>query len=365
MPLLHPFELEDFFDEFEHRRDLINLASSDALPWGHTDLDHLNHVGTSESSPATFAYPDWKALLLEGLRNLTGAPPEKAVLPTAGGAEAISIVMHALICGNGARSVALPVPGYKAFEGLASLLGIKVLPYYYRCEETWQVDTETLRQYASDCSAIIIVNPHNPTGKMLEISLLDELARLAAVNGGALVVDEVLAVPGEAPSAVTLAHDNVVVIGSLSKTYGLPGLRAGWIVATAEHVRSFRTIQQYITLSPSSVASELTSRVLRNPSIFSRASLIQANRSRLTDWANAHSGSVRSAPLDGGTTAFVQFPKSSDERELFHSLLANGVLLAPGRFFGNADNGLFFRLGYGASPDRLDRGLDRVLAAVS
>src|SRR5689334_4021801 len=120
--LVIPFKLEDFFDKYEHRPDLINLASSDALPWKGTELTEKG-VPLPDSTSLSLAYPDVKGGLLPHLLDLCEPPAGIEVLPTAGAAEAIALIMH--VCASRGmvtrgRPIAIPRPSYGAFHGLAN-----------------------------------------------------------------------------------------------------------------------------------------------------------------------------------------------------------------------------------------------------
>jgi DNA-binding transcriptional MocR family regulator len=155
-----------------------------------------------------------------------------------------------------------------------------------------------------------------------------------------------------------------VVIGSLSKTYGLPGLRLGWVAASKERIARLRTAQQYLSLSLNAITVALGSAILDRAERFSRASLIRKNRRILINWAKKHGNISISAPV-GGTTVCLSINTAVEGDELFDQFVRHGVLLAPGtRCFEFGDDIRWFRLGYGAESDALRRGLKLVSAVV-
>jgi aspartate/methionine/tyrosine aminotransferase len=231
------FELEDFFDEYEHRPNLINLASSDALPWSSASV--LDADVLAEITTGTFGYPDPKRLL-PSLEQALAPPPGIELMPTSGAAEAITLAMHESAASHSGRDgvVGLPSPSYGAFRGLASLLGLQVRQYDYLPSAGWQPDADEMCQLATQCTAFIVNNPHNPTGHVVPNELLLRLSEILSSRGAVLIVDEVFRFPDETPSAIGLKN-NVVVLGSLSKTHGLPGLRLGWIAAEKERLSRY------------------------------------------------------------------------------------------------------------------------------
>lgn len=243
---LLPFKLEDFFDQYEHRSDLINLASSDAQPWTQSELE--SRLGSPVAAPrSSLGYPDPRALLIPALERALGAPRGGSALPTLGATEGIALVMHLLVARDRVNSVALPEPAYGAFHGWAKLLDLEVQSYTYAPERNWGPAPDELRRLAGTCDSLVVINPQNPVGHVLSQSQLRELALILADHGGTLVVDEVFAAPDASESLAYFA-DNVMVIGSLSKMYGLPGLRLGWVLADRRRIEVLRTLQQYLTL---------------------------------------------------------------------------------------------------------------------
>ena len=186
-----------------------------------------------------------------------------------------------------------------------------------------------------------------------------------AARDALLIIDEVFRTSRDSRSASELGHHDgcrhVVVIGSLSKVYGLPGLRLGWVVAEAERLSRLRTLQQYFSWTLGSFTAQLGGVVLRDPERFSRADLIQANREMLVERIAATSGRMAISPPLGGTTVCLSIADGGPENDLFERLLDSGVLLAPGvRCFDTGHLTCWFRLGYGGASDDLDRGLSRI-----
>jgi aspartate/methionine/tyrosine aminotransferase len=354
------FELEDFFDEHEHVSGPINLASSDALPWRAASFKKR---ALAKIAAGTLAYPDVKGLLLPGLKRFCKPPRGIEVLPTSGAAEAIALVMHELHSSRAARDhgfIAIPSPGYGAFAGLASLLGLPVKSYDYGPDRGWAPDLDELLNLSKQCAALIVNNPHNPSGHVIPDDFLKTIAGDLASRGAVLIVDEVFRTPGETKPAIRLG-DHVVTIGSLSKIYGLPGLRIGWVTANKERLSRLRTLQQYFTLTLNTFSVALGSAVLQDPERFSRAELIRKNRILLMDWAEASKATLSISPPLGGTTVCLTVNSKIPAGKLFKRFKKAGVLLAPGERcfeFGHGVN--WFRLCYGTETKDLKCGLARV-----
>lgn len=362
---LVPFALEDFFVEYEHRSDLINLASSDSAPWTLRELqDSRREVGELVER-LDFAYPDVDSLVVPRLRQFYGDPEGVSFLPTCGAAEAIFLSLQCCDLGRGRPlAVAVPIPGYGAFSGIAQLLGCRVSSYVYRRNGGWALNPEDLLHCAAASDVLIVINPHNPTGSIADGELLRETCNVLRDREGVLIVDEVFRLPSDCRTSLGFGA-NVVVIGSLSKVYGLPGLRFGWVAAEDGLIAKMRTLQQYLTLSLSSLAAHLGSVALDNSEQFSRQELLMINRRLLADWAGRYERAIRITEPQGGTTVILEVLTGVEEEEAFSELLGRGVLLVPGRkCFGVGDRA-WFRLGYGAKTELLRDGLDRTALALA
>jgi aspartate/methionine/tyrosine aminotransferase len=261
--------------------------------------------------------------------------------------------------------MAIPAPTYGAFAGLTELLGIPTDIYTYDTGRGWQPDVDEMLELSRQCAAVVVVTPHNPTGHVMPPGVLRQMAEQLAARDGVLIIDEVFRIPPETKPAIQL-HRNVIAIGSLSKIYGLPGLRLGWVAAAEHRLKRMRTVQQYLTLTLSAATATLGAAVLRDPEKFSRADLIHQNRQILLQWAKANPDRVSISEPAGGTTVCLTLHAALDEQRLFAKFLESDVLLVPGaRCFGSYNDVPWFRLGYGRTDsEALSRGLDRICVAL-
>ncbi|HXT63043.1 MAG TPA: pyridoxal phosphate-dependent aminotransferase [Pyrinomonadaceae bacterium] len=362
---LLPFALEDFFAEFEHRRDLLNLGSSDAAPWTLPEILRQCPGLQRDLEQLSFGYPDVQRSLVPKLRDICKPPAQMDILAVSGAAEAIFLVLTEFRSrGIDSLRIAVPRPSYGAFAGIARLSGYEMKDYAYTVGEEWSLDAEGLRKVALNADIVVVNNPHNPTGWLMDEDLLKEISDIVAENDGMLLVDEVFRLPGDCTSA-TRFGPQVTVISSLSKVYGMPGLRLGWMVTSETHLNRLRTVQQYTTLTPNIFTQAVGQRVLEHLDLFSRRTLLQTNRSILLDWAHRNSRLVRLVTPQAGTTAVLEIISSRSEEDLFRLFESSGVLLVPGaRCFGVTGAKPWFRLGYGAPENVLREGLDVISQAL-
>lgn len=362
---LLPFALEDFFAEFEHRPDLLNLASSDASPWTMPEILVKCPDLRTDLEQLSLNYPDVQKSLVPALQKICQPPTQMDIIAVSGAAEAIFLVLTELRSrGIDSLRIAVPRPSYGAFAGIARLFGYEVKDYAYTVGDEWSLDAEGLRKVALNADIVVVNNPHNPTGWLMDGDLLKEISDIVAENNGSLLVDEVFRLPEDCASASHLgAH--VTVISSLSKVYGMPGLRLGWMVTSETHLNRLRTVQQYTTLTPNIFTQAVGQRVLEHVDLFSRRGLLQTNRSILLDWAHSNSGLVRLVTPQAGTTAVLEINSSRSEDDLFKLFESSGVLLVPGpRCFGVNGAKPWVRLGYGAREKVLREGLEIISQAL-
>jgi alanine-synthesizing transaminase len=162
--------------------------------------------------------------------------PDQIIL-TASTSEAYSTVFR-LLC-EVRDEVLVPVPSYPLFEFLAQLNDVVVKPYYLRYDGEWHIDMASVTQSVSErTKAIIIINPHNPTGMFLKKSALALLSVIAEQHGLSLIVDEVFANyafgDDRARVSSTANHSDALTftLNGISKLAGLPQMKLGWIVVS-------------------------------------------------------------------------------------------------------------------------------------
>jgi aspartate/methionine/tyrosine aminotransferase len=362
---LRAFPLEEFFRTYEHRPGLINLASSDAYPWSWQETIARCPELRTVLDGLSLGYPDLEEELLPNLVTFCDPPSGMRTLATSGTAEAIFLVLAGLRCQRAtAPRIAVPQPSYGAFTGVSRLLGYDVVHYAYKRADDWSLATGQLRALCASCDVVVINNPHNPTGHLIDRVLLQDVSNEMGRKDGTLLVDEVFRLPEDFASAASLGQ-HIIVVGSLSKVYGMPGLRLGWVVANAARIDQLRPIQQYMTLSLSCFTTTVGAMILAHIERFSRNALLQNNRRIVDEWAAGNSRLLKVIHGPSGTTAILEIESPRSEGELFNTFLSEGVLLVPGvQCFEVEGPKAWFRLGYGTREDLLLQGLDAVATAL-
>src|SRR5258706_9392219 len=191
------------------------------------------------------------------LRNKLSPNPNEVCI-TAGTEEGLYAIFQAYV--DKGDEVLVPNPGFVSYATLAKLAG--ATPVTYDLEPvTWKLDVDALRAKITPRTKLIVVNsPSNPLG-----SVLDESALRAIANAGPLVVsDEVYREIwyGAPPPSMRGMSDNVIVVGGMSKSHSMTGLRLGWIVAAEDVLKPVITAHQYIATCASAFTQALAEMVL-------------------------------------------------------------------------------------------------------
>jgi hypothetical protein len=292
-----------------------------------------------------------------------GAGPEN-VLVTNGTSEANYVAAWSTL--EPGDELVLMLPNYMQIWGIARAFGAQVKPFRLREELNWAPDPDELPRLITDCTRMIAVcNPNNPTGAVLSEEVMDAIVRAASRVGAWLLSDEVYQGAervGETTPSFWGRYERVVVTNGLSKAYGLPGLRVGWIAGPAEFVARAWSYHDYITISPS-MLSDYLARVALHPQVRSRIlertrGILRTNYPILESWVADHGEAFTLFPPRAGAIAWIRYHLDVNSTELVERLLRDkSVLIVAGDHFGMDG---YLRIGYGPPADYLRAGLDRL-----
>jgi hypothetical protein len=241
-----------------------------------------------------------------------------------------------------------------------------VVPLPLREENRWNLDLDDLRRALTPRTRVIaLCNPNNPTGAILSPEAMREVAGLAAAQGCWIVADEVYRGAEreghESPSFWGL-YERVLVTSGLSKAYGLPGLRIGWVVGPSATVAELWGRKDYTTISPGALSDFLARKVLRPVTrrrILERTrSILRSNYPIVEAWVGRRAESLRMVPPLAGAIAYLRYGWKLNSTELVLRLRdEKSVLIVPGDHFGMDGH---LRVGFGSEPGELHAGLARI-----
>jgi aspartate/methionine/tyrosine aminotransferase len=362
-----PFTMERWQSTYEHRVR-FNLSESGVHPLSVSQLlkltDHgpevLNiHLGYGQSNGSD--------KLRSRIADLYQSTAEDSVLVTTGGAEANFVAFWHLL--DPEAPVAVMLPNYMQVPGLLKSFKSPILPYYLIEGDGWQPDLEALKlclQNGARC--ILVTNPNNPTGAILSLESMSEIVRLAENYGAWILADEVYQgaeIEGARTPSFWGQTERVIVVNSLSKAYGLPGLRVGWVLAPPEIVESMWGRTDYTTISPSSLSDTLACIALQSSvrqKIFSRTQgIIKENFSLLAEWMASEEDRYTYRRPDAGAICYVRYKTLINSTQFAQKLRREmDILVVPGDHFG-MDN--YLRLGFGPPTEELSEALGRLTEA--
>jgi len=366
---VEPFALERWMTTYEMNVQ-FDIAESGILPMSMGELLGLMPQAERDEAlarllamPLNYSEACGTLALRSALAATYPATTPDQILVTTGAIEANYLLFHTLLK-PGDHVVAVH-PAYQQLHSVPQAIGCNVSLWELRDEGGFHYDLDDLRQLVTPQTKLIIVNtPHNPTGAMLSEEQLREIYALAEANDAYLLCDEAyrwLDIPGGdpfAPPARSLGAHGISV-GTLSKPFGLPGLRIGWVAATDDVISACWSMRDYISLSPGKLSDALAVIAIENrDAIIARNQpIIEQNLVTALDWFAAQADVATWSPPRGGLLALMRFDLPIDSLTLANRLAEEySVMLAPGSAFGYESH---LRLGLGQDPEIFAEGLRR------
>jgi aspartate/methionine/tyrosine aminotransferase len=300
--------------------------------------------------------------LKEQVASLYEKQGRENVLVMNGGSAANYLALTALA--EPGKRVVATLPSYQQHYSIPEALGAEVSYLWLREERGFLPDPDELRRLAEPgVDLICLCNPNNPTGSLMEASLLEEIVEIAKEHHAWLFCDEVYRglahEEGFSIPSVADLYEKGISTGSMSKVYSLAGIRTGWIVASPEFLKTCELLRDYTTISCAQMDEILAALALEHRKALLERNLPVVHRgaAALDAWVQREPR-VRYVKPRGGTTAFLHFGYALNSEDFCKELLKRyGVLLVPGSCFGMEH---WYRLGYAYSPRVLEEGLQKI-----
>jgi len=279
-----------------------------------------------------------------------------------------------LLC-NPDDAVLVPRPSYPLFDYLAGLESVRVERYDLAFDGAWRLDVDAVASAVTPrARAVIAVSPNNPTGSYLKRDESAALLGLCAERGLALICDEVFAdfplqAPEDAVFTIAGARETLcVALGGLSKSWGLPQLKLGWMAVSGPTEARAEALARLEIVADTYLAVG-TPVQLAAPTLLQRkAELAEPLRRRVRENLDALHSVISPAlpasvlPVEGGWSAILRVPDTASEEERVTALLEDsGVLVHPGYFFDFA-SGAHLVVSLLTSPGTFREGLNAIAA---
>ncbi len=359
---LNPFQLERYFAKYEFNVE-YTLCSSDCEAMTIADLLALEENARAKFDAQWLGYtesPGAPSLRQEIARVYETISPEQVLVHT-GAEEAIFLFMHAAL--NAGDHIIVHAPCYQSLMEVARGIGCEVTRWSAREENRWALDVEELRALIRPNTRVIVINtPHNPTGYLMPRADYSRVNDLARAHNIILFSDEVYRESEyDATTRLPAACDvnrNAVSLGVMSKTYGLPGLRIGWVAThNASLYERMTALKDYTTICNSAPSEFLAELALRHRAKLAarNVDIIARNLNLLDEFFAEHAEQFEWLCPRAGPIAFPKLKRANAEKFCHELVTRAGVLLLPGTLFDDAGN--HFRIGFGRKnlPEALAR----------
>ena len=358
---LPSFSLVDWFAEAEGRFD-ISLSHSDCEPLSVSDILDDN----AQQRLASYALGYGTFAGLDDLRIEVARQHERLsaddVIIFSGASEAIYTFMRANL--SPGDEVIIQKPIFNSLRGIAQGIGCKLVDWSTTNEMTCEFDVSELAKLVTSKTKLIVFNfPHNPSGQMITVDELTTIIDVARKNDVMIFSDEqfrMLELPEtqRLPSICEL-YEKGISISSVSKSYGMGGLRIGWLLSRDHDViKRCREYRYYTTEMTNTPCQMLAVEALRNRDRILEAnqSLIVRNSRSLRKFCEEHATWLTLHPPQAGTMALVEQKTSLSSKQFCRQLLEEQqVFLVPGELMGISDRLLRFGFGRADFTDGIER----------
>lgn len=365
MKQFQPFLMERFMSRYEKAVD-YNLSESGVHPLLVEELLTFDDNATTEllKTDLDYAHANGTPELRENIARLYTGATKNNILVTVGAIEANYIATQTLV-GPG-EEIVIMLPNYMQIWGISKNRQYDIKTFSLLEENRWAPDLDTLENIVTEKTRLIaICNPNNPTGYILKESEMDAIVKIAGKHDAWILSDEVYGGAEQQTDVETPSfygrYDRVIAVGSLSKAYGLPGLRTGWLAGPEEVVDKIWARHEYLTLSTSMLSNKLAALALSEkvrPAIIERTrNYIRKGYPVLKEWMD-NQGIFSNVPPQAAAIAFIKYDLDINSTDLVNKLVKEKrVLIVPGDHFGIDQ---YVRISFGLPKDYLLAGLDRI-----
>ncbi len=364
---LEQFDMERLQSTYENQVE-YNLSESGVRPLTSREL-----LGTEADAlldqPLVYTQSNGTRELRDAIASLYAGSTAEHVEVTNGGSEANFISLFRMV--EPGDEIALLVPTYMQTWGLARAFGATVKEWRLiddPREGRWRPDLDELEKVVTARTKLIVIcTPNNPTGARLTAAELNAIAAIADRHGAWILSDEIYRgaeIDGVEAASIWGRSPRALVTSGLSKAYGLPGLRIGWVVGPPDLVASLWSYHDYTTIAPGALSDRLARVALsptRRPQLLARTrEIIRANLPVVEEWLqDRHPGFAWISP-EAGAILYVRYNHRLNSMKLVTRLREDhSVLIVPGDHFGMDG---YLRIGFGESAEYITAGLARLHA---
>jgi aspartate/methionine/tyrosine aminotransferase len=349
--MLEPFRLERYFAQYEFKARYL-LCSSDCETMSVDELLSLEPEARYRLSSLRLGYtePPGSPSLRRAIASTYSALDPEEVVVHSGAEEAIFLFMHSVL--RPGDELVVHSPCYQSLEEVARGIGCEVTRWNARPGD-WSLDLEELEDLIGPRTKAVVVNtPHNPTGHLMPRSDFKDLCQIVDDQGAVLLSDEVYRgsehdASDRLPAACEVS-ESAVSLGVMSKTYGLAGLRIGWVATRNRAVReAMERLKDYTTICNSAPSELLAEVALHHHETIAGRNLgiIKDNLRLLDRFFEARRDQFEWSRPKAGPIAYPRWTVGDVDGFCQDLVESAGVLLLPGSVYGDRTGR--FRIGFG------------------
>ena len=359
---IEKFEMERMQSTWENVVEM-DMSESGVRP---VSLRELGEMGLDLDAlldmPLGYSQSNGTVPLRESLASVYPGATADHIEVTNGTSEANYLLALALI--RPGDEVAFEVPNYMQYGGVPQSLGATVRRFRLRIERDWEPDWEEFERAVNPKTRLVYLsNPNNPSGSVLSHEAMQRIVARCEEVSAYLLADEVYLgaeIHSERTRSFWGMSDRVIVTSGLSKAYGIPGVRIGWIVGPADVIADCWTQHDYLTIGPNKI-SDIVARVAvaNREKLYARTrSILQHNLPIMREWAAGFDGFLTFREPRAGALCLVQYHAETPSYELAERVRERqSVLIVPGAHLGLEG---YLRLWLGGKPEFLSEGLRRI-----
>ncbi len=341
---ISPFKIEEWMNRYEAGA-LYDLTATCIKPLTVCELLEISSkTGSSYTeselhkmlnTPLDYGDITGSERLKNNIKSLYTTQETSNITITHGAIGANQLIFYSLL--EKGDEVVCIVPTYQQHYSIPESIGAEVKLYFLKEENNWLPDIEELSKIVTSKTKLLCLNnPNNPTGSVIPNWLIEELVEFAKKNNVWILSDEVyrgLNLIGN-PYSISIAdiYEKGISVGSMSKTYSLPGLRLGWVCAREDLINEINHQRQYNTISVGVLDDYFASIALENRNAIQERNfnIMQLGIKTFSEWLTKEPLAECIIP-NGGTTALVKYKKDMPSRKLC-KIFQNrtGVALLPG-----------------------------------
>jgi len=356
------FEMERMQSTWENVVEM-DLSESGVRPVSLRELGEMGlDLAAILNTPLGYSQSNGTIPLRESLAATYPGATADHIEVTNGTSEANYLLALTLI--RAGDEVAFQVPNYMQYWGLPKSLGARVNTFRLQIDRDWEPDWDEFERAVNPRTRLVYLsNPNNPSGSVLSPDAMRRIVTRCEQVGAYLLADEVYQgaeIHCERTPSFWRMSDRVIVTSGLSKAYGIPGVRIGWIAAPKDVVTECWTQHDYLTIGPNKI-SDMVARVAveNREKLYARTrAILQHNLPIMREWAERFAGFLTFREPSAGALCLMRYASSTPSYPLCERIRVNqSVLIVPGVHLGLEG---FLRVWLGGKPEFLREGLRRI-----